>query len=76
MEINQETNEKTCKIEIDDTSVGPSDILKIEIKEPKTETTYETFGCLDNEFPVNTEVEQDEYKFTLFEKTQTTNKSK
>ncbi|XP_072385647.1 uncharacterized protein [Diabrotica undecimpunctata] len=74
MEIKPEASKRTCKLEIDnDTSVGPLDAFKIEIKEePKTETAYDAFIGL-NEFPVNTEVEQDEYKFTLFEEKQTSN---
>ncbi|XP_072397042.1 uncharacterized protein [Diabrotica undecimpunctata] len=80
MEIKQEVSE-TCKIETE-TCDGPLDAFKIEIKEePMRESAYHAsdyFG-LDkplNEFPINTEVEQDEYKFTLFEEKQTTNEEK
>ncbi|XP_050511950.1 uncharacterized protein LOC126888001 [Diabrotica virgifera virgifera] len=75
MEVKQETNETTCKIEIE-TCGGddPFHAFKIEItEEPKREPAYDTFDYLD--FPVNTKVEQDEYKFTPFEEKQTTEES-
>ncbi|XP_050516991.1 zinc finger protein 570-like isoform X9 [Diabrotica virgifera virgifera] len=76
MEINQEASEKTSKIKVEkeDTYVSPLDAFKIEItEEPKRESAYEAFGYLDsNEFPLNTEVKQDEYKFTPFEEKQIT----
>ncbi|XP_072390620.1 uncharacterized protein [Diabrotica undecimpunctata] len=74
MEIKQETSEKTCKIETE-TCDGPLNTFKIEItEEPKTETEYDAFDYLDlNDLPVNTEVEHDKYKFTLFQEKQTTN---
>ncbi|CAG9828124.1 unnamed protein product [Diabrotica balteata] len=71
MEIKQEASEKTCKVETYD---SPLNALKIEIKEePKTETASDAFDYL-KEFPVNNEVKQDEYKFTLFEEKQATTK--
>uniref|UniRef100_A0A6P7G9M0 Zinc finger protein 595-like n=1 Tax=Diabrotica virgifera virgifera TaxID=50390 RepID=A0A6P7G9M0_DIAVI len=73
MEIKQETSEKTCKMEV---CAGLLDTFKIEIKEePKTEAVYDTFVDSElNEFPLKTEVEQDEYKFSQFEEKPTTNK--
>ncbi|XP_050508058.1 zinc finger protein 85-like [Diabrotica virgifera virgifera] len=77
MEIKQEGSEKSCKMEIDnnDTCVGLLDTFKIEIKEePKTEPAYHTFVDLDlNKFPLKTEVEQDEYKFSPLEEKPTKN---
>ncbi|CAG9832086.1 unnamed protein product [Diabrotica balteata] len=76
MEIKQEAGEKTCKIKKENGACDDSlDAFKIEIKEePKTESAYDTFDHLDsNIFSVNTKVEQDEHKFTLFEEKQTTN---
>ncbi|CAG9837846.1 unnamed protein product [Diabrotica balteata] len=75
MEIKQEASEKACKIKVEDKCVGPLDAFKIEIKEEaKRESAYDQFDYLEsNEFAVNTEVEQDECKFTLIEEKQTTN---
>ncbi|XP_050499034.1 zinc finger protein 468-like isoform X2 [Diabrotica virgifera virgifera] len=78
MEVKQETNEETCKIEIDneefdgDGTDGTLDDFNIEIKvEPKREPVYKAFDYLD--FPEDTKVEEDEYKFNICEETQTTN---
>ncbi|CAG9828125.1 unnamed protein product [Diabrotica balteata] len=67
-------SEKIYKIERDNNQAydGSLTTLKIEIKdEPKQENTFDEFEYL--EFLENTEVEQDEYQFKLFEEQQTRN---
>ncbi|XP_028151807.1 uncharacterized protein LOC114345184 isoform X2 [Diabrotica virgifera virgifera] len=71
MEISQ-VNEQLCKIETTNHEVGETllDTFKIEItEEPKRESVYDdAFGYFDlKELPVKTEIEQNEYKFSLFE---------
>ncbi|CAG9832087.1 unnamed protein product [Diabrotica balteata] len=76
MEIKQEASEETCKIKTENEACDESlDAFKIEIKEePNTENAYDSFDYLDsNVFSVNTKVEQDEHKLTLFEGKKTTN---
>uniref|UniRef100_A0A6P7H164 Uncharacterized protein LOC114344834 n=1 Tax=Diabrotica virgifera virgifera TaxID=50390 RepID=A0A6P7H164_DIAVI len=66
MEVKQEVSDETYQAEIiycnavDD---SPSDISKIEIKEEsKTESAYHAFDLFLKEFPIKTEIEQEEFK--------------
>ncbi|XP_072398574.1 uncharacterized protein [Diabrotica undecimpunctata] len=71
MEVKQEVGEDTCKAEIDNNDMGDAlfDTFKFEIKEePKRESTNDEFDYLVfKQNPIKTEIEQDEYKLTLFE---------
>uniref|UniRef100_A0A6P7FYD0 Zinc finger protein 225-like n=1 Tax=Diabrotica virgifera virgifera TaxID=50390 RepID=A0A6P7FYD0_DIAVI len=71
MEVKQEVMEETCKIEVDHNELNDVllDTFKSEIKEePQSETTHHSFDYLNSEeYPLKTDVKQDEDKLCPLE---------
>ncbi|XP_072389811.1 uncharacterized protein [Diabrotica undecimpunctata] len=69
MDVIQQFNEKPCKPEIHNEVDAPLNTFKIEIKEePETENVNDSFDYLDlKEYPIKTEIKQDEDLHTPFE---------